>query len=407
MIFKELRYRDLIAAAVLVAGFASCDDSLEAGMPNAEVTVNVALPEGIEAEELTEARYTFKNISNGQTKEFGDGETMNMLPGLYDISYEAKHKLENGLEATLRAVKTSVTLTEGENRVTLEPFQTLSSDDFVISEIFFTGTLQSSGNPYNGDDYIRIYNNTDHIIYADGLTFFESKYLTTQKFDFTPDIMSEAMTVDALYTIPGNGTEHPVQPGEYVLLADTGIDHRTINPNSFDLSGADWEWYDISTKPSSMDIDSPTVPNLDKWYCYTLSFFILHNRGFKAYGLARIPIDKETYLKDYLYTYDYTMVLEAGTFPMTQTAYRLPNEWIVDVVNCSVESNWVWNVCDPSLDMGWTYCGKIDKDKTRFGKAVIRKEAGKAADGRVILQDTNNSSEDFIPEARPSLMSSE
>lgn len=271
------------------------------------------------------------------------------------------------------------------------------SEDMVIAEVFFTGTLQSSGNNYYGDDYVKLYNNSNHLVYADGLTFFESKFLTTEKFDYTPDIMEEAMTVQALYTIPGSGTDHPVRPGEYLLLADTGIDHRTLNPNSFDLSHADFEWYDISSSPNNMDIDAPGVPNLDKWYCYSKSFFILHNRGFRAYGIARIPVDKETYLRDYLYNYEYVMVLESGTFPMSQDAYRLPNEWIVDVVNCSIPTNRIWNVSSSTLDKGWTYCGDYDKDKNRFFHSVRRKLLGFASEGIAILKDTDNSSEDFNP----------
>ena len=136
---------------------------------------------------------------------------------------------------------------------------TIESNDLIIAEIFFAGTLRPSGNQYYGDDYVKLYNNTNHVIYADGLTLFETKFTTTEKYDYTPNIMNEAVTVHALYTIPGSGTEHPVQPGEYMLLADTGIDHRQANSNSFDLSHADFEWYDLSTSPSSMDIDSPTV----------------------------------------------------------------------------------------------------------------------------------------------------
>ncbi len=276
------------------------------------------------------------------------------------------------------------------------------SNDLVIAEIFFSGTLRTSGNSYLGDDYIKLYNNSDHIVYADGLTIFESKFLTTEKYDYTPDIMAEAVTVDALYTIPGSGEDYPVKPGEYLLIADTGIDHRTINPNSFDLSKADFEWYDLSSSPSNLDIDGPEVTNLDKWYCYTQSFFMLHNRGFKAYGIARIPIDKESYLKDYYYSYDYTMVHQSGTFPMSQSAYRLPNEWIVDMVNCSVAAKQVWTVCDSSLDAGWTHCGEIDKDKNRFFRSVRRKLLGFDKTGIPILQDTNNSTEDFNPDCIPS-----
>ncbi|MDE7135652.1 MAG: DUF4876 domain-containing protein, partial [Muribaculaceae bacterium] len=241
-----------------------------------------------------------------------------------------------------------------------------------------------------------------HVIYADGITFFETKFLTTEKRIYTPDLMATDVTVQALYTIPGGGKDHPVEPGQYLLLADTGIDHRVANPNSFDLSNADFEWYDLSTKPSTMDIDGPTVENLDKWYCYTLSIFLLHNRGFKAYGIARIPVDRDTYLKDFRYEFDYEIVTEVGTFPMSGNGYRIPNEWVVDIVNCSVASQYAWNLCAPSLDSGWTYCGTIDKDKMRYFKAVRRKLLYINDKGNPVFKDTNNSSDDFNPEVTPS-----
>ncbi|MCM1377438.1 MAG: DUF4876 domain-containing protein [Clostridium sp.] len=381
-------------AAISLIG---CDDSLDASLPSTKVIVELELADGVSKDDITNPRVTFKNVSNGTESEFAltpDSEIC-VLPGLYNISYEADCYLESGAKSTLKANKTSVIIQGSEMKVNLSTFNIAANDDFVIAEVFFTGTLQSSGNQYYGDDYIKIYNNTDHVLYADGLTFFESKFLTTEKYDYSPDIMSEAMTVQALYTIPGTGKDYPVEPGEFLLLADTGIDHRVINPNSFDLSTADFEWYDISSKPSHMDIDSPTVPNLDKWYCYTLSFFVLHNRGFRAYGLARIPVEKEKYLKEYRYTYDYTIIVDAGTFPMSQSAYKIPNEWILDVVNTSVEAKYKWNICAPSLDMGWTSCGTIDHDKTRYFHSVRRKVASLNDDGSPILQDTNNSTKDF------------
>ena len=274
----------------------------------------------------------------------------------------------------------------------------VESGDLIIAEIFFAGTLQSSGNSYLGDDYVKLYNNTDHVIYADGLTLFESKFTTVDKYEHTPNIMETDMNVHALYTIPGSGSDVPVQPGEYLLLADTGIDHRVSNPNSFDLSHADFEWYDVSTTPSHLDIDSPLVPNLDKWYCFTLSFWSLHNRGFRALGIARIPIDRDQYLTEYKYAYDYVNVTVAGSFDMSAEAYRMPNEWIVDVVNCSVEAKYAWNVCAPSLDAGWTHCGTIDSDKTRFFHSVRRKMLSLNEQGNPVLKDTNNSSEDFNPD---------
>lgn len=384
----------IVIAALLMCG---CDDKLESSIELYEVTVDIEMPSDVQGMTLTNEVYTFKNVSTGRTASFSSSDGIRVMVGLYDVTYTAEAQLPNGMVSTVRAFRQSVLVTGNNSVVTMTAYNSMESDDLVIAEIFFTGTLQSSGNQYYGDDYVKLYNNTDHVVYADGITLFETKFLTTQKYDYDPDVMDEAMTVQALYTVPGDGTEHPVQPGGYFTLADVAIDHRVANPNSFDLSGADFEWYDVSTSPSHLDIDNPEVPNLDKWYCYTLSFWILHNRGFKAYGIARIPIDKEEYLKDYWYTYDYVMVLEAGTFPMSQSAYMLPNEWIVDVVNCSVESEYVWNLCAPSLDMGWTYCGTINQDKTRYFHSVRRKMLYLNDDGNPVLKDTNNSSEDFNP----------
>lgn len=58
-------------------------------------------------------------------------------------------------------------------------------------------------------------------------------------------------------------------------------------------------------------------------------------------------------------------------------------------------------VC-PSLDMGWTHCGKIDKDKTRFFRSVRRKMLYLDDKGHPVLKDTNNSTEDFNPDCIPS-----
>lgn len=380
----------------------SCDDKISDDSAATDATlVNLAIihPADLEDDAVVDHEHTaFYNISNGRTSEFGSGAEIRLTPGLYDIDYTARVNSASGTTSTLRATARSIQIGGEMQTVQLQSYNTIESDDLIIAEIFFAGTLRSSGNQYYGDDYIKLYNNTDHIVYADGLTLFETKFTTTHKYDYTPDIMHEAITVHALYTIPGSGHDHPVQPGQYLLLADTGIDHRQANPNSFDLSHADFEWYDISTKPNNMDIDSPTVPDLDKWYCYTLSFWVLHNRGFKAYGIARIPVDRDTYLRDYLYTYDYTIHSVAGDFPMTGQAYRLPNQWVVDVVNCSVQAEFAWTLTAPALDCGWTYCGSIDKDKSRYFHSVRRKMLYLNEQGNPVLKDTNNSSADFNPD---------
>ena len=384
--------------------FSSCEDSVEAGkLETSPLSLNFIWPENIDINsvKLSETEIVCRNISSGEKNVFASANDIGLIPGLYDIDLNIVLEDNEGHKIRLSGAERSVVIGRNPQQLSISLFRSLLSDDLIITEIFFTGTLHSSGNQYAGDDYIKLYNNTDHVVYADGLTLFETKFTTTEKREYTPDIMSHAVTIHAIYTIPGSGTQYPVQPGEYFLLADTGIDHRVSNPNSFDLSHADLEWYDLSTSPSNLDIDSP-VPNLDKWYCYTQSYWVLHNRGFKGYGIARIPVVKEEYLRDYLYSYDYLLETAAGSFPMSATAYSLPNEWIVDMVNCSVESGYAWNLCAPELDMGWTHCGKIDHDKTRFFKSVRRKFSHFSLDGHPVFQDTNNSSVDFNADVIPS-----
>ena len=108
--------------------------------------------------------------------------------------------------------------------------------------------------------------------------------------------------------------------------------------------------------------------------------------------------DPKSYLKDFFYKANYTFVQGDFTKEMTTNAYKIPNNWVLDAVNLSVESEYKWQVTSSALDAGWTYCGKVNNDKTRYAKSVIRKKEN----GKWV--DTNNSTNDFVPESVPSQM---
>ena len=151
---------------------------------------------------------------------------------------------------------------------------------------------------YTDDQYIKIGNNSDTTMYADGIAFIESFFTSDDKHDYQPDIRNEAMTISAIYVIPGTGHDVPVLPGKELLIALTAIDHRPINPNSFDLRKADFEIYDKSSHPEG-DQDNPKVPNLLNWYANFNGTFVMHTRGVKSYALARPMVDQSTYTKQY------------------------------------------------------------------------------------------------------------
>mgnify|MGYP002521121922 CR=1 FL=1 len=398
---------------MMAIGVTSCWDHVSEAIPQTQTAFQVEMPEGVEVMQVIDETLKITNLSTGKMATYAEGLGHIYLPeGLYDIVYSAhvtyRSQNEDGenseQKGCLVGKAENVEVTGSKKAISLETYLSADKDDFIFEEIFFAGTLRSTGSSYIGDGYVKIFNNTDHVLYADGLALVEAKFNSTQYWQYTPDIRKDTMTVDAIYVIPGSGKEHPVQPGESLVLCDVGIDHRVANPLSFDLSHADFEWYDESSSASNMDIDSPTVPNLDKWYSYTQSIFILHKQGYKAYALARIPMDKDTYLKRYYYTYDYVMQTAAGTFYMSGDAYKIPNSWIVDGVNLSVESERKWNTLPPAVDAGWTYCSKVKNDDSRFFRSVRRKMQYLNEDGTMHLQDTNNSSEDFNDTCIPSIV---
>lgn len=328
-------------------------------------------------------------------KDYTDSLLTLVVPlGYYDLSVTA---LGDG--RPIRAYRRGVKI---ESDMTIEmsaEYIPGGQEGFVLAEIFFAGTETPEGKRYVGDKYFVLYNNAADTLSADGLILIEADLNSVQKYDLgANDFRDRYCAVDAMYRIPGDGNTHRVAPGEVLLIADNAMDHREANANSFDLSGADFEWYDVSSSAGTTDVDNPAVENLDKLYCYTYTIWVPHNQGHKSFGLARFPegMTKEQYFAtdSFYISYTYQIVTAAGTYTQSKRSYVLPNEWIVDAVNLAPSETFQWLTFSDRLDAGYTYVAPTGSDKTRFGKAVRRKVQG-FVNGRRVLQDTNNSTEDF------------
>ena len=67
---------------------------------------------------------------------------------------------------------------------------------------------------------------------------------------------------------------------------------------------------------------------------------------------------------------------------------------MIDVVNMAPSETFQWLTASEKLDAGYAFVAPTGSDVTRFGKAVRRKTK-LTMNGVRILQDTNNSSDDF------------
>lgn len=405
--------RPFFACLLLAFALFSCDPVATTDSV-CSVKVSIALPvsaDTMHTVSVQQLSFVFTDLNMGRNHTYAPQNftmedsvhivsSLHVSSGYYDVEATILLSLDS-TDIQLRAYSKNLVLDSQKDTVSLSMTASVVQErntDFVLAEVFVAGTQTNEGKTYTGDSYFVLYNNTETTLYADGIVLLESKLKSVQKLGtLTPYFIDDYFGADAIYRIPGSGTDYPVAPGGTLLIADNAQDHRKANPNSFDLSSADFEWYDQSTSASVTDIDNPDVPNLDKIYCYTRTIWIPNRQGNTSFALGRIPagITDSAYLVDYYCKYDYTLITNTGTFPMNQSCYLFPNQWVIDCVNLSPHSSYQWLVVASGLDAGWTYIGETGSDKSRFGKSVRRRE--RMQDGQRILQDTNNSTLDFLP----------
>ncbi|MGE8513985.1 MAG: DUF4876 domain-containing protein [Chryseobacterium culicis] len=363
------------------------------------------IPENIQVKEYKNLTISFKELNSGFTitQELKNTNVLQVvLPsGTYNITAEGSIVYgdnSGSVEAKVAGVQNGMVINGSETSKTLElALKSGNSSDLILEEIFFTGTKTPQGAMYFGDQYFKITNNTDKALYADGMLLIQSSFMTNEKQNYSPNIMATTLSAGAIIRIPGNGTMYPVKAGESIIIAEDAINHKNFNPSSINLSNANFQIF----KEDSDDIDNPAVPKMVNVF----DKMVIHTQGYYAYALARMPqgMTHETLVAQNTYTYTYNLTINGDVYPMDGTAVKIPNEWITDAVNLSVQDSFQWQVTSPSLDMGWTSVTTFDGDKNRFGKAVRRKVTGKTMEGKNILKDTNNSTTDFEHGVKPSL----
>ena len=405
MIMTNKIFTIFLAAFLILV---SCSKNEE--IINSPLRISLKLPMNLENATLEQAEATLINIETMARYSVDDFKldgndyvaTVIVPEGRYNITASGNISYNIGSSTTATTMKAEalgVEVASTNSMVTLLFNNYNAEAGMVIKEIFFTSsTFSGTQRPYTDDQYLILTNNSDHLIYADSLAIVESKFQSDMQWELTPDLMKDAITVSWLYLIPGNGTSVPVEAGESLLIALNAKNHTTINSNSIDLSGAQFEFYDVSPNTEFFDEDNPAATNLIKWYSDLWSYTMLNNKGSKSYGIVRMHSDYDTFIESNYYKYTYIVNAAWGTYESNGDGYFIPNSWVIDWVNLAIMNEWAWNVASPSLDSGWTYCAETSSDKSRYGLSVIRKldESGK-------LVDTNNSTNDFLPRQKPSL----
>lgn len=389
-----------MATGFTVTSCSSDDDFGVTAKQNGVLTLNFT---GENITEYTNLEVEIMEINTGaiikETLKKENAHSFEVPYGSYKITVNGVVIASN---EEVRAAGTGQTdVTSAIKNLTIPLFVKKFHEDFIIEEVFFTGVKTSDNKNYNSSRYFKITNNTNKILFADQLIIGQSEFLTTDDKNPTPYNKNLSFPVKGLMVLPGTGNQYPVQPGDFIVIADNAINHKQNTSTAYDLHNADFEF--PSTNPALGQVDNPSVPNAEVIYTQmTFNMFFLHNRGFESYVIARFPTseNKDSFLQKFKYDYSYQN--SAGTIT-SKSAYAIPNSWIVDAQNNSVPTKFIHTLTAPGIDSGWTSVGATDNDANRYGKSVRRKTAGTMTNGKNLYMDTNNSTNDFTKDAVPSL----
>lgn len=312
--------------------------------------------------------------------------TFSVETGIYNVS--SSHNLDSYSVFNGNVQDVVVAESIDNNSVNVDmTFSTLSP--VIFKEIYYTGCRTEKGKSYFADQFHELYNNSDEVQYMDGLCLGVLKPSSTKPskwVDEEGELLSVLPISYMAWRIPGNGTEHPLQPGESMVIAQDGINHTddpSGNPNStVDMSGADWETY---CELSGRDTDSPSVPNLQMiWTNQASMFDWLHSTSGSAVILFKIPGSWEEYVSN-----PDNLMTEPGSTSIKK--YLVINKkYVIDAVECVKSEKFSYKRLPNDLDAGYIYCSGS------YIKESIRRKVKEIKDGRVIYKDTNKSSEDFI-----------
>lgn len=366
----------------------------DTGIQTATVQVSVKYPDNYSEQNVANAEVKLTSKSIGSvissfTSSSGIAVFQDVIPGTYDITVT---KVLTSTDAqTLTGISQTLTLNASKTDVSIDPIAGSSVElklsgsaagNLLIKEVYYPASKTASGGTYFSDQFVEIYNNSTDVIFLDGLCiadiFGNSGLIntTSQPSPFKTD--ADHSYASNVWRIPGTGKQFPLNPGTSIVIAQDGVNHKesTLNPNSpVDLSKADWETY--NERPDNRDADAPGVPNLEKVY-FTGGFDWL----ITVFGPGLIIFRTEDFSK-----------LEKLTAPgsTSTTQYvKIPNSIVIDAFEALKDAGSAsYKRIPVALDAGFVFASNT------YTSESFRRKTRSIINGRRVLQDTNNSANDF------------
>lgn len=397
-----------LALAVIVAAVA-CDPK-ESGKP---ISVSVSVSEEKIEEGLPTPSSYSVYLTNTNTMAVTEAVTENgvavfpsILSGIYNVSVSGS-VVEGSCSYTYGGTLDKLKLTTNGQEVLVE-VAAVKESALVFKEIYYAGCTSvpatdpndpSSAVTYFRDQFYEIYNNSDETVYADGLciaTTIAYDYTFSTPFTYHPEgNADDYVYVQDIFQMPGEGNTYPIAPGESIVIAQWATNHTDpslAGEHGLDTSSAEFECLTkigeiygatITDNPNSINA---TYHNAKTWVgpqwltsCSGAPYIIFRPSK---------PIREADFLNP-------------DEEENNARAIEILKSDIIDAVEAVQDETRLSTLCLPSdLDAG---CIWVSAPGSYTGESISRKIKETKKDGRVIYQDTNNTTNDFEVNAKPEL----
>lgn len=432
----------LLFASITLLIIAGCQKDQQQAMP-VTVQIQLAVDEEkvpftvpYEKAEITlqsnanSTKYTLQANSNGQI------QLTDMVPGVYTVNVSLKLTAAEytALTGTNReddfflnyALNNKSIFADENFTITLVPSETVGG--FVIKQIYYAGSDVRSA-ATNRDNFIEIYNNTSEDLYADSLliaTIYGKPNKTTDAFSLSNNQFDWSKSLEMITTngdpnedfvyaktlmrVPSDGTgkKYKVKAGESIIVAATAVNHagsytdlngKVITAGdptlTVDLSQADFEVNmaeylkrtNAASSPLATDVDNLNVTNMDVIFVDAGRDWVFTPQTRESYAILKVDASVQVEnLPAYATPITRTLSSSTTRFP------QLPTQYIIDAVE--VETPVVTDRLPRRLPQRFD-AGAISVPGGPYSSQSVVRKTAKKVNGRRVLLDTNNSTNDF------------
>lgn len=396
----------LAAGLIALVAAVSCDQLGVSEQKQISATVRVSEAQLFGMQKPDHYSVTITNVST-MTSSTADTENgfavfTDILPGVYDIVALGKGEGYNYIGSKEKVeILTDAEVIE----IDITPSK---KADLLFKEIYYAGcTTVPATDPddpwsavtYFRDQFYEIYNNSEETIYVDGLCIGTTSFATydfAQRYTYSSIANRDYFVFCRdIFQLPGSGKDYPVAPGESVVIAQWATNHHAEElcgpDHSIDLRSAEFEcpitigavWGATITDEAAINAKYITAKSwaAPQW---------LTSCSGDRYIIFR-PSQP-------LLDHDFPV---ADEDPYNSSAIPVLISDVIDGVESVQDETRLATLGLPAvIDAG---CIWVDAPGDYNGESISRKIESTTEDGRVIYQDTNNTTNDFQVNKTPEL----